>query len=1007
MSDNEENAPSAGDDANTPVGGEANAAAGTGNALRLAWSFGFQKDLVNGVHNLSTPARRAVFYPAAHTGVIYDFARRQQRLLQGHCHPISCCAVSEDKRWIVTADRGAEAMLVVWDSATGHPIKTIFQPHPLGVEALDISPDALFIVTLSAVAREPTLANNGAKASKRKRFDQELSVWEWTAPAAQSNRALHSSLVATEDVQHAVRFNTYDVREVVSNGRQRVIFWNWASHKLLFYSPSLSQRDFRQVVGNFTQSLFVPDSTQALTGTEDGDLVLWDVVSADTEANSNSNEPTGGLFPDRKAVKIVRLGGSSEHKKPAALTVLADMDGYLVLGSSDGAVRFFDFDFRLVAWFEDMNAGAVTSISFACADEDDSPTTHRNDDEDRFTVPDFIAATSSAFIVGMTASLFGEYEPEKRRGTLLMQGINDAIHGLAAHPLHPQLALSSYSGVLQLWDYVGKRLIMMRKFDADKFRPQCLAFSPDGRRLFVGFTSGAIKILHAQRLDDLATFRLGKAAITDVRVSPDASLFVALDATLYLGMWRCKFDASDDGTGGEWVFIGRCRAHSKPVTGLEFSRDGDGNLALVSVAEDRTLVEYALDRCSVLDGVVLKQAPTRIEQSGVPTACCWHPDMRGLQEDLVVVANDEYKLKQWNASNTTCRKTTLGPCYGGPINKLVPVPLKPGAGSGGGGGGELDGAATVGERYCAYSTHDKVVGLLKLPLDGNPHKAMGLIAHPGAISNVDVTSDGSFLLTAGVDDLVVNMWEIHTAQLDALEAAGAMAMATAAPVPTTITTEVDRDAMALAPFLSLLEGGPDGAFYHEIVDYFYLAQLRVQGEDATAARDISGRIPLREIPNVMRAIGFYPTDQEIQHMCSEVKFSKFTETTQAVESLDLAEFLKLYVNHRPVFGVGKAQIERAFEVLARRQQRGKAHATEDSAPVLPWELLEARLLHSGEQMSEDELQSCLKALVVSADGGASGAELLDRQYSALSFADKILGFDDYEEDDAPHGDGVM
>lgn len=211
-----------------------------------------------------------------------------------------------------------------------------------------MSPDALFIVTLSAVDREE---QPEAKKSKRKRFDQELSVWEWTATSANPNAPLHSSYVATEDVQHCVRFNTYDVREVVSNGKQRVIFWSWASHKLLFYSPSLSQRDFRQVVGNFTQSLFVPDSTQALTGTEDGDLVLWDIATP-TDAAVTSDSPAH--LPDRKAVKIVRLAGSNsaEHKKGAALTVLTDMDGYLVLGSSDGAVRFFDFDFRLVAWFE-------------------------------------------------------------------------------------------------------------------------------------------------------------------------------------------------------------------------------------------------------------------------------------------------------------------------------------------------------------------------------------------------------------------------------------------------------------------------------------------------------------------------------------------------------------------------------------------------------------------------------------------------------------------------------
>ncbi|KAG1711729.1 hypothetical protein DVH05_008972 [Phytophthora capsici] len=978
------------------VSGGETVAGAEGNALKLSWTFGFQKDLINGVHSLSTGTRRAVFYAAAHTGVIYDYARRQQRLLQGHCHPISCCVVSEDKRWVVTADRGQESMLVVWDAQSGNPIRTIFRPHANGVQAIDISPDALFLVTLSAVDRddETTIGN---KTTARKQFDQELAVWEWAAPATDSvSKPLYSSLVATEDVQHGVRFNTYDVRELVTTGRQRVIFWSWAARSLLFYSPSLAQKDFRQVVGGFTQSLFVPDSAQALTGTEDGDLVLWDAVQSDNDA-----EVPAGSFPERKAVKIVRLAGGAEPQRKVALTVVVDMDGYLVLGSSDGAVRFYDFDFRLVAWFEDLNAGPVTSVSFAlpATTDDNNPNddTRVGDDADSesFHVPDFIVSTASAFIVGMSATLFGEHEPDRRRGTLLMQGINDSIHGLASHPRLPQLALSSYSGVVQLWDYSAKRLIMVRRFDSEKLRPQCLTFARDGRKLVVGFTSGVVKVLHAHRLDDLASFRLGKAAITDVLVSPDSSLFVALDANLFLGMWRAKQvtahpDSSDD--VDEWVYLGRCRAHSKPITGLQFSRDGDGQPVLVSVSEDRTLAEYCLERSSILDGVVLKQAPTRVEQSAVPTACCWHPELRGVQEDLVIVANDEYKLKQWNTGNQTCRKTTLGPSYGGPINNLVPVPLR-----------EVDQIAAettggVAERYCAYSTHEKVVGLLKLPLDGNPHRAMGLIAHPGKISNVDVTFDGSHLLTAGGDDLVVNMWEIHTHQLDLLEARGTPRTVKGEVVSElgkekVVEDELDEDDMALAPYLALLEGGREGSFYHEIVDYFYLAQLRVQGEDSTAAREITAQIPLREISNVMRALGFYPTDEEIQHMVSEVRYSRFTETSRLVESIGLHDFIKLYVNHRPVFGVGKAQIEHAFKIIASAAKDLGDDKDEESSS-LQWGQLEARLLQSGEPMSEEELHSCLAALLATGDG--AGGLSMDPQYTALAFADKVLGFDDYE-----------
>jgi WD40 repeat protein len=70
-------------------------------------------------------------------------------ILQGHCNLISCCAVSSDKRWIVTADTGEDPIMVVWDSMTGAPVKTFYTPHTSGVKALDISDDGKYIATLS------------------------------------------------------------------------------------------------------------------------------------------------------------------------------------------------------------------------------------------------------------------------------------------------------------------------------------------------------------------------------------------------------------------------------------------------------------------------------------------------------------------------------------------------------------------------------------------------------------------------------------------------------------------------------------------------------------------------------------------------------------------------------------------------------------------------------------------------------------------------------------------
>ena len=113
---------------------------------------------------------------------------------------------------------------------------------------------------------------------------------------------------------------------------------------------------------------------------------------------------------------------------------------------------------------------------------------------------------------------------------------------------------------------------------------------------------------------------------------------------------------------------------------------------------------------------------------------------------------------------------------------------------------------------------------------------------------------------------------------------------------------------------TFIEGGKEGEFYEDIVDYFYYAQLRSQpgGEHSTSERNMTGKIPLAEIPNMMRALGFYPTEQEVENMCSEVKYSRFTETGQTVDMIGMDDFIRLYVNHRPVFGIGKEQIAEAI-----------------------------------------------------------------------------------------------
>jgi cilia- and flagella-associated protein 251 len=69
---------------------------------------------------------------------------------------------------------------------------------------------------------------------------------------------------------------------------------------------------------------------------------------------------------------------------------------------------------------------------------------------------------------------------------------------------------------------------------------------------------------------------------------------------------------------------------------------------------------------------------------------------------------------------------------------------------------------------------------------------------------------------------------------------------------------------------------------------YYLSQ----GIQSNDQRKITKTIPLSEIPFIMRGLGFYPSEQEIDDMINEVKFSKYVDTNEYVDAIDLNEFIK-------------------------------------------------------------------------------------------------------------------
>jgi len=156
----------------------------------------------------------------------------------------------------------------------------------------------------------------------------------------------------------------------------------------------------------------------------------------------------------------------------------------------------------------------------------------------------------------------------------------------------------------------------------------------------------------------------------------------------------------------------------------------------------------------------------------------------------------------------------------------------------------------------------------------------------------------------------------------------------------------------LSPFHRLIEGGKKGWLINEMEELFYYAQIFRQGGYTIAAKITSDTVGIKQIPNLMRAIGYFPTNKEvffadnlyytisklralilisvsnveieflvkqilfkIKNIMMEVCCKHYFETGTLIEEITFEEFVRLYVNHRPAFELSMRQIKKAFRTF--------------------------------------------------------------------------------------------
>ncbi|XP_048833983.1 cilia- and flagella-associated protein 251 isoform X1 [Brienomyrus brachyistius] len=843
--------------------------------LTLRWAFGMNKTLP--VFSLQDKERLVTFYACAHVAVMCDHTSASQHLLQGHCSPVSCLCASEDRRWLVTADKGPDSLVIIWDSYSGIPVRTLFDSHPEGgVAQVAMSKDSKLLVTVGS------------------RDIQRVCIWDWTT---ETETPLCVKEVGPEyGRQQHILFHPTDSNQLLSNSESRVLFHTKDKARLEFSAPKISDKTFRKAVGPFSQSIFHPGGVQAVTATLTGNVLVWDIPH---------HAASPGL-PPRKATKLIQL-------EMHGISVLTQIDSFIVTGDVQGHVTVYDEHFKQVERFSQFGLGPVASISFSREEDRSGGGLSELHSESKPFIRRFVLSTADTIMLHV--------DPQAGPPQMLLRGHSEAVHAVACHPCQPVIATGSHCGLLRIWNYQQKELVYCRVIQ-EKRLIQCLAYDAQGVCLALGFTCGAVEIMDtsASQDDESHLLKCSSHCISHVAFSLDSQYLATADTGNTVTVIRLHFESGRK----VWRYLGRHRSHYKPIQDLLFGVQLDSNQPrLFSLGMDRMLVEY--DILGSREDDLRICSVERIEQGAVPTCMTWYPPLTS--EHFLLTASDHFKMKLFNSTTKMCRKTLLGPTYGSPVKKIASLPAPAGE--------------SQKSHYLVFINEDKV-GLQILPLDGNPHKSFAMLCHPTGASSFTCSYDGKYIFTTGGVDCTLLSWETN---LNALEAVASLG------------------GQGIEPFYGLLEGGRDGEFYKEMEDYFYHCQLRSQAVDTVQPRQLSTAIPLAEVPFMMRALGFFPTEQELQDMHNEVRFSRYAETGKYVTDVGLEEFIKLYVNHRPAFEAYMPEMERLFELLGCPNDKGEQCLNREEL----LDVLQAR----GEHMTEEELAESFITLLGLNTGGGS------------------------------------
>lgn len=624
-------------------------------------------------------------------------------VLTGHRAGVNSVQFSPDGKRIVTASSDDTAR--VWEAGTGQLLLEL-KGKSAGVVNATFSPDGKRLVGVSNSGTLGARFNLDGKRIVTASSDGTARVWDAGTGQLVAELQGHTAVVLSASFSP-------DGRRIVTAGADSTArVWDAETGRL-----DLSLKSHQAAVRS---AQFSPDGRTIVTASNDTRASVWEVKSGLLLMTMpNINAIVGATFrPDGRQIvtagadNTVLLWGSNGSGSPVVLqghtgpiTSLAySPDGRRVVsGSADQTVRLWRTDGSGILLVLKGHTGPVTSVAYS---------------------PD-----GRSIVSGSEDQTVRLWQADGTGGSIVFPGIGGTVTGVAYNPDGRSIVAGSGAGGARVWPVSPDRMIASA------------SYSPDGLRLVVTDRTSTARVLLAKDQSLITELRGHTGQVLSASFSPDGSRVITASQDQTAGLWDAhsgaqlvrlaghldRITVASVSTNGLRILTGSADATAQiwdARSGKQLQRlyGNQDTVVLAHFSPDsrRVLtVARASRTAQIFDVESGRVMTTLMGHTGSIQSAAFSPDGR-----QVLTAGADGTARLWDQASGSLLTTLRPPC--GAVRQV---------------------ALSPDSKYVATGTSG---GLVQLWSAGRLLYSL-TPAHEGAVTSLQFSPDGHYLLSAGTD----------------------------------------------------------------------------------------------------------------------------------------------------------------------------------------------------------------------------------------------------------------